>query len=86
MRVREILPPNLPLLVLLAFSVIASVAAFVVLVRAGLGGIIPILPIAAAGLYLIWRWWKNRMIVKDERRKTGDLDQELRRLIEGNYL
>jgi predicted exporter len=80
------LPPHFGIWMSLVLAVTIVLAALVTLVLVGLGGMVPVLPFAVIGLYVVGKWWNDRTIVKDERRKSGDLDQELRKLIEGNYL
>lgn len=73
---------GLPLLVLLCAIGVFLCVLIVTLARADLWGMVPFIPVGIGGIYVIVKWFQNRAILKRERRRSQDLDDELRYLID----
>jgi uncharacterized membrane protein len=70
-------------LVAAALGFVILVFVVVALARGHAFGMVPFIPVAAGGIYMIFNWLLKRQEYKKFKQDSRDLDQELRDLIEG---
>jgi Flp pilus assembly protein TadB len=84
-KMRQILQSPLSL-VYMVMSIVIYATISVMLVRAGLGGIVAFLPVSVLGVASLYKLYMDRQALKRMRKSDKDFDEELKDLLDGNYL
>ena len=74
--------PETPVLVLLLAIVVFAIIVAAALAGAGAFGMVPLVPVAGMGTYVIWSWIRGFRTLKRERRSHQDFNAELAAMIE----